>query len=101
MPGVVGGRQGGDDAALAAHQRHLPQRRPGARRERFAHTQRIEQRQVARGDALAAHLAARERLLLDQRDRPAGAREDWTLVEYPAALFSHCLRATRRRVEKS
>ena len=30
-----------------------------------------------------------------------GAREDWTLVEYPAALFSHCLRATRRRVEKS
>jgi len=30
-----------------------------------------------------------------------GAPEDWTLEEYPAALFSHCLRATRRGVEES
>ena len=27
-----------------------------------------------------------------------GARDEWVLEEYPAALFSHCLRATRRGV---
>lgn len=30
-----------------------------------------------------------------------GARDEWRLEEYPAALFSHCLRATRRVVESA
>ena len=68
-------RQRGDDRLVAAHQGDATQLGAGARVDLGADAERVEQREVARGDALAADLAARKRLPLDQRDRPAGARE--------------------------
>ena len=58
-----------------AQQRHPAQPAPATARDRCADAEHVEQRQLGRGDALAADLAARKRAALDQRDRPAGARE--------------------------
>ena len=69
------GRQRGDDGVAAAHQRDPAQLGAGAEVDRDADAERVEQREVARGDAFAADLAARKRLSLDERDRPAGARQ--------------------------
>jgi hypothetical protein len=59
----------------AAQQAHLAQLGPGAVVQQGGQAQRVEQRQRAGGDALAAHLAARKGLAFHQRHPPAGARE--------------------------
>ena len=66
----------GPRSGFVAHvERDALERRARAGCDLGADAERIEQREVARRDAFAAHLAARERVLLDQRDRPAGARQ--------------------------
>jgi hypothetical protein len=65
----------GDGLGVPLPERHPPQLCPGGRPESVAHAEGVEQRQVARGDALAADLAARKALALDERHPPAGSGE--------------------------
>ncbi len=74
-PRRVGRRQRRDHARGAAHERDPAQLGAGEALDLGADTEGIEQREVAGGDALAADLAPRKALALDQRHRPAGARQ--------------------------
>src|SRR5512146_2024271 len=69
------GWQRGGDALLPAPERHSPQLRTRSLPQRLAYAQRVEQRQIARRDALAADLAARKRPGLEERHRPPRPRE--------------------------
>ena len=68
-------RQRRDDRVVAAQQGDAAQLGAGAALDLGADAEGVEQREIARRDALTADLAPRKRLALDQRHRPAGARE--------------------------
>ena len=56
-------------------QSYLTQFRPCAGIESVDYAEHLQQGQIARGDAFAAHLATGEALALDQCDVPSGAGE--------------------------
>ena len=99
-------RQRGDQPVLPGEQPDAAQRRTRALIERRTHTQRVEQRQIAGGDAFAADLAAREQAFFHHGDRPprlrkqdrsAGARDTRADDERVVVVLFHRARLAENR----